>query len=118
MKTNYRSKPASVAGITLLVMAFLLIPAHSLLAQAQEPQKPAPATPEVQQLKERLMQLEQTVEQLKAQLQSDLALKQDTLVLTDVERTELNGLLAKPTPSDACRRLLAIRTASWSILRR
>jgi hypothetical protein len=70
MKTNYRSKPASVAGITLLVMAFLLIPAHSLLAQSQEPQKPAPATPEVQQLKERLMQLEQTVEQLKAQLES------------------------------------------------
>src|SRR5947207_507777 len=70
MKTNYRSKPASVAGITLLVMAFLLIPAHSLLAQAQEPQKPAPATAEVQQLKERLMQLEQTVEQLKAQLES------------------------------------------------
>jgi Skp family chaperone for outer membrane proteins len=39
-------------------------------------------------------------EQLKAQLQGELALKQDTLILTDVERTELNGLLAKPTPSD------------------
>jgi Skp family chaperone for outer membrane proteins len=39
-------------------------------------------------------------EQLKAQLQSELALKQDTLVLTDAERTELNGLLAKPTPND------------------
>lgn len=39
-------------------------------------------------------------EQLKAQLQSELALKQDTLILTDVERTEMNSLLAKPTPSD------------------
>jgi Skp family chaperone for outer membrane proteins len=39
-------------------------------------------------------------EQLKAQLQNELALKQDTLALTDAERTELNGLLAKASPSD------------------
>jgi len=67
--TNHRSKPARVAGLTLIVMAFLLIPAHSL-AQPQQPQKPSPPTPEVQQLKDRLMQLEQTVEQLKAQIES------------------------------------------------
>jgi hypothetical protein len=51
-------------------MSFLLIPARSLLTQAQDSQKPAPSTPEVQQLKERLMQLEQTIEQLKAQIES------------------------------------------------
>jgi Skp family chaperone for outer membrane proteins len=39
-------------------------------------------------------------EQLKAQLQSELALKQDTVILTDAERAEMNSLLAKPTPSD------------------
>jgi len=58
---------ASVAGFTLIVTVLLLIPARSLVAQSQAPQKPAP---DVQQLKERLLQLEQTVEQLKAQIES------------------------------------------------
>jgi Skp family chaperone for outer membrane proteins len=39
-------------------------------------------------------------EQLKAQFQEKLALKNDTLGLTEAERTELNTLLAKASPSD------------------
>ena len=69
MKIHQRLKAARFAGFTLVVTTFLLIPATASVAQSQESQKPAPA-PEVQQLKERLQQLEQTVEQLKAQLHS------------------------------------------------
>ena len=67
MKIDQPSKAARVAGFTLIVTALLLIPARSLVAQSQAPQKPAS---DVQQLKERLLQLEQTVEQLKAQIES------------------------------------------------
>jgi hypothetical protein len=48
-------------------MALILVPAHSLVAQSAGPQKP---TPEVQQLLDRLQQLEQTVDGLKAQLKA------------------------------------------------
>jgi hypothetical protein len=56
-----------VGGFTLILTAFLLLSSLSLPTLAQDPQKP---TPEVQQLKDRLQQLEQTVEQLKAQIHS------------------------------------------------
>jgi len=39
-------------------------------------------------------------EQLKAQLDNQLAIEKDTLGLTEAERTELNTLLAKASPSD------------------
>ena len=68
MKINHRPRPIRVAGFTLVIMALLLIPARSHLAQTTEPQKPTPG--EVQLLKERLLQLEQTVELLKAQITS------------------------------------------------
>src|SRR6185436_12455208 len=65
--TNQRPKPVMVGGFTLILTAFLLLSLLSLPTLAQDPQKP---TPEVQQLKDRLQQLEQTVEQLKAQIHS------------------------------------------------
>src|SRR5437762_3317176 len=98
MMTNYRSKPARVAGLTLIVMAFLLIPAHSL-AQPQQPQKPSPPTPEVQQLKDRLMQLEQTVEQLKAQIESVEDSKKKADVPT-AEKVAASVTEAKPQTDD------------------
>ena len=64
--TNQRPKPVIVVGFNLIITTLLLLSPLSLPAQAQEPQKP---TPEVQQLKDRLLQLEQTVEELKAQTQ-------------------------------------------------
>jgi hypothetical protein len=67
MKNNNRPRPKRNAGFILVGLALLLIPARSLVAQSQEPQKP---TPEAEQLKERLLQLEQTVQQLKAQITS------------------------------------------------
>ncbi|HXI25497.1 MAG TPA: DcaP family trimeric outer membrane transporter [Pyrinomonadaceae bacterium] len=71
-------------------MAFLLIAAHSLSAQAQEPQKPAPPSPEVQQLKDRLQQLEATVDELKNQLKS----------LEDAKKTN-NGATGEKVGSSA-----------------
>ena len=63
--TNQRPKSAIALGFTLIITTFSLLPSVSLLAQAQEPQKP---NAEVQQLKERLQQLEQTVMELKSQI--------------------------------------------------
>ena len=65
--TNKQPKPNIALGFTLIITTFLVLSSGSLLAQAQEPQKP---TAEVQQLKDRLQQLEQTVEELKAQIHS------------------------------------------------
>jgi len=59
-------KLLKVLSAALLALA-VLFAARSLKAQSTEPQKP---TSEVQLLKQRLLQLEQTVEQLKSQLTS------------------------------------------------
>jgi Skp family chaperone for outer membrane proteins len=45
-------------------------------------------------------EVKKQLEQLHAQLQNHLALKKDTLGLTEAERAELNTLLAKASPSD------------------
>jgi DcaP outer membrane protein len=65
MSTRHRPQAARIASITVVLMTLLVTPGAALVAQSQEPQK---ATPEVQQLKQRLLELEQTVEQLKAQI--------------------------------------------------
>ena len=77
MKIDHQSKVGSVAGLTVAILVLLLIPSRSLIAQSQQPAQPAP---EVQQLKDRLIQLEQTVEQLKAQIEflEDSQKKTDT----------------------------------------
>lgn len=56
-----------VAGVTLTAIALLAVAGQSIRAQTPEPETP---TPEVQQLKERLRQLEQTVDELKGQISS------------------------------------------------
>lgn len=68
MKTNHPPLTSfRVASFILILTAMLFMPSRSLRAQSQETQKPAS---EVQQLRERLLQLEQTVDQLKAQINS------------------------------------------------
>jgi len=67
MKISHRPEPVTSAGLILAVMALISVPAHSLVAQSAGPQKP---TSEVQHLLDRLQQLEQTVEGLKAQLKA------------------------------------------------
>jgi outer membrane murein-binding lipoprotein Lpp len=60
-----KSNRLLVLGIVALMV--VLLASRASLAQSQEPQKPAS---DVQQLKDRLNQLEQTVEDLKAQLKA------------------------------------------------
>src|SRR6266850_3938822 len=99
MMTNYRSKPARVAGLTLIAMAFLFFQASSSLAKYQEPQKPTPPTPEVQQLKERLLQLEQTVQQLKTQLAS-VEDSQKKAEVPTAEKVAMPAEAAKPQDNE------------------
>ena len=61
------TKSKILLALAIAALMPVLVVAPASLAQSQEPQKP---TPEVQQLKERLGQLEQTVEALKAQLKA------------------------------------------------
>jgi hypothetical protein len=64
-KSNWHKRP----GLALALVALVLVQGRSSLAQTKEPQAQAPPT-EVQQLKERLLQLEQTVKDLKDQITS------------------------------------------------
>ena len=96
MKTNHRMKSPRVAGFTLMIFALMAVPSHPIVAQSQEGQKgtiqeskkgttdaanavdqgafqrkavpAASSETEIEQLKTRLNQLEQTAEQLKQQL--------------------------------------------------
>src|SRR5688572_649119 len=65
MMRNRRSLGRTFAGFTLALTALCLFQSRPALAQSQEPPK---QTPEVDQLKQRLQQLEQTVLELKGQI--------------------------------------------------
>jgi DcaP outer membrane protein len=67
MRTNHFNAWIRIALFSLVAVTLLGTSRHSIVAQSQEPQKQAP---EVQQLKERLQQLEQTVQELKGQINS------------------------------------------------
>jgi hypothetical protein len=65
MKSNHFNRGTRIALLSLLAITLPGGSWHSIMAQTQEP---PPQKPEVQQLKERLLQLEQTVQQLKGQI--------------------------------------------------
>jgi hypothetical protein len=65
MKITCQSRPIQIAGLAFALTTLLLNQARSIAAQSPEPQKP---TSEVQQLRERLQQLEQTVQELRTQI--------------------------------------------------
>ncbi len=70
MKTHDRQSWRTYSVVTLFLTALFLFPGSST-AQTQEPASQTPAqTPEVEQLKKRLQQLEQTVGELKGQIES------------------------------------------------
>ena len=64
MRTNCRSWK-TIAGFSLVLTTLFLFQSSSALAQTQDPPK---QTPEVEELKQRLQQLEQTVLELKGQI--------------------------------------------------
>jgi hypothetical protein len=82
-----------------MVIVWLLASGVSRFAQSQEPQKPSP---EVQQLKDRLQQLEKTVVELKAQIESMDTKKTDTATGEKVatSTTEPTSVPATPVKPD------------------
>jgi DcaP outer membrane protein len=66
MKNN-RLSWSAYAGFTLGLAVLLFFPSSATFSQTQEP---TPQTPEVEQLKKRLQQLEQTVGELKGQIEA------------------------------------------------
>jgi hypothetical protein len=92
MKTN-QPRRFTVTGFTLVVMALILIPARTLVAQSQEPQKPPP---EMQQLKDRLQLLEQTVVELKAQIESIEDSKKKSVAFVETGATRPPPLAPEP----------------------
>src|SRR3954467_13306156 len=66
MRTNYPWISVRLIILALFAISLTTFPCGVALAQAPEPQKPS----EVQQLKDRVTQLEQTVEELKTVLKS------------------------------------------------
>ncbi len=92
MKANHMLVKLRLAVVCLIGIVLLLLPVRSSLGQTPEPQKPADQqkpTTEVQLLKERLQQLEQTVEQLKSQISSvEDSQKKESTVVTGVATGE------------------------------
>jgi hypothetical protein len=85
MRTFSPLKWRTPAGLALAVAALLLIPNSSAFSQTQEP---TPAT-EVEQLKKRLQQLEQTVTELKGQIDSiEAKKKSSTPAIVDATYSE------------------------------
>jgi hypothetical protein len=65
MKSNRQTKWIKGTGATFMIIALLAIASQSSAAQGQEVQK---ATPNLQELREKLLQLEQTMRELKEQI--------------------------------------------------
>ena len=80
-------------GFALVVAALLFVPSSPAFSQTQEP---APQTPEVEQLKKRLQQLEQTVVELKGQIDA-IEVKKKSATPEIVEATYTEP--AKPAES-------------------
>jgi hypothetical protein len=65
MHSNRQTKTIRVIGITLMVTALLMVGSRSAGAQSEQAQK---APPSLEELKKRLLQLEQAVQELKGQI--------------------------------------------------
>src|SRR5688500_5741837 len=70
MRTNLSLPLARIASVIVCVVTLLFGSALAQTSHSVEPQKPAAPNTDSQQLKERLLLLEETVKQLKAQIES------------------------------------------------
>ena len=75
MRINSALNWRTLAGMVLVGATLLLFPGSSTFSQTKEPTTP---TPEVEQLKKRLQQLEQTVGELKGQIDAIETKKKDS----------------------------------------
>jgi DcaP outer membrane protein len=88
----------TIANLCLASIALCLFQGRAALAQTQEPTKP---TPEVQQLKDRLQQLEQTVLELKGQINAIEETKKQAPAPTIIEATYSGPAAAEPAAPPA-----------------
>src|SRR6266850_8070194 len=100
MKTNHFNAWIKIAWFSLVAVTLLGASTHSIVAQSEEPQKP---TPEVQQLKERLQQLEQTVQELKGQINAMEETKKNPAPQT-VQADYSSAASAAPPPAASASR--------------
>src|SRR5688500_19482149 len=70
MRTNLSLPLARIASVIVCVVTLLFGSALAQTSHSGEPQKPASPNTDYQQLKERLLVLEETVKQLKAQIET------------------------------------------------
>ena len=95
MRINSALNWRTPAGLALVVATLLLFPGSSTFSQTKEPTTPAP---EVEQLKKRLQQLEQTVGELKGQIDAIEAKKKDSTPAV-IEATYSEPAKPAETPS-------------------
>ena len=95
MKTNRRSHWRKLPALTLALIALVLFQSKTAPAQTQEPAKQAS---EVEQLKQRLQQLEQTVSDLKGQITAIEEAKKKSPAPAIVEATYSQPAPAEPAP--------------------
>jgi len=93
MRTNSLLSWRTPAGFALVLATLLWLPSSSAFSQTQE--TTTPQTPEVEQLKKRLQQLEQTVVELKGQIDAIEAKKTPAPAIVEATYTEP----AKPADS-------------------
>ena len=100
MNTNCRSRWKKLAGFTFALVVLVLFQHNYAQAQTQEAPK---ETPEVQQLKERLQKLEQTVLDLKGQIDAieETKKKSPTPAIVEATYSEPAPPAAPATPAKA-----------------
>ena len=96
MKLTSLSIRRKARGFIFVVAALLLFTSNSALAQTQETAKPAS---EVDQLKQRLQQLEQTVTELKGQIDA-IETKKTTPAIVEAKYSETTTRPAETTPAE------------------
>jgi hypothetical protein len=88
MNSNRQPKVIRVIGAVLIVIALLAFASQSAEAQSREAQKP---TPTLQELKEKLLQLEQSMLELKGQINSAEQAEKSAVAPATVTAAVLNG---------------------------
>jgi hypothetical protein len=97
MNSNHRTKWIGVASVTLMLIALLVAGSLSAKAQSQDAQK---APPNLQELKDKLLQLEQTMRELKGQISEAEERQKSSNAQTKGTPEHLNNKPQKPSGAD------------------
>ncbi|HKO60815.1 MAG TPA: DcaP family trimeric outer membrane transporter [Pyrinomonadaceae bacterium] len=101
MKTKHQLPLARIAGVMVTAVTLMFGSALAQTSNSVEPQKPASPNTESQQLKERLLLLEETVKQLKAQI--DVIEESKRTDAATGEQISTSASAPPPAPSTAAK---------------